>query len=76
MYSEVRFTAGPVAGVALMQMRLVNDLEAFWNESFVQLIYDNVSGRHDPRNIVTYVRSSMARKKQTRNWDANLRVKT
>ncbi|WP_424631716.1 hypothetical protein [Bradyrhizobium sp. SYSU BS000235] len=61
MYPEVRLTAWPMAGVALMQMGLVNDVDAFGNESFVQLIYDNISGRHDPRNIVTYVRSSMAR---------------
>jgi hypothetical protein len=59
--SKMRFTAGPVAGVALMQMGLVHDVEAFRNESFVQLICDRVSDRHDPRNIVTYLYSSMAR---------------
>jgi hypothetical protein len=57
----MRFTAGPVAGVSLMQMGFVHDVEAFGKESFVQLICDSISGRHDPRNIVTYLYSSMAR---------------
>jgi hypothetical protein len=62
IHSKVRFTAWPVAGVALMQMRLVNNVEAFGNEGFIQLICDSVFGRHDPRNIVTYLYSSMARR--------------
>jgi hypothetical protein len=54
IYPEMRFAAGPVAGVALMQMRFVADLEAFGNESFAQLVRDNVFdgflGRHGGGN--------------------------
>jgi hypothetical protein len=46
IYTEVRLAAGPVSGMALMQMRFVFDLEAFRRESFAQLIYDSVPGVH------------------------------
>jgi hypothetical protein len=29
-----------------MQMRFVRDVEAFWQESFTQLVYDSVLGVH------------------------------
>jgi hypothetical protein len=35
-----------VAGMALMQMGLVLDLEAFGTESFAQLLCDNLPGCH------------------------------
>lgn len=44
---EMRLTAWPVARMALMQMRFVRDVEAFRQESFTQLVYDNVPGAHD-----------------------------
>jgi len=40
--TEVRLAAWPVAGMALMQMGLVLHLEAFRNESFAQLVCDNL----------------------------------
>jgi len=46
IHPEVRLAARPVAGMALMQMGLVLDLEAFGKESFAQLICDNLLGRH------------------------------
>jgi hypothetical protein len=46
MYPEMRLAARSVAGMALMQMGLVLDLETFWKESFTQLICDSVLGRH------------------------------
>jgi hypothetical protein len=42
----MRFAARPVTGMAFMQMRFVRDVEAFWQESFTQLVYDNVLGAH------------------------------
>jgi hypothetical protein len=35
---EMRFAAGAVARMALMQMRFVGDVEAFRRESFMQLL--------------------------------------
>jgi hypothetical protein len=46
IHTEMRLAAGPVAGVPLMQMGLVLDLEAFGKESFAQLICDSLLGRH------------------------------
>jgi hypothetical protein len=46
IHSEMRLSAGPMAGMTLMQMGLVLDLEAFRNESFAQLVCDNLAGRH------------------------------
>jgi hypothetical protein len=54
------FAAGPVAGMALVQVGFVDHRDAFGSESFAQLVRDNVFHRHDPRNIVTYQRPSMA----------------
>ncbi len=53
IHPEMRLAARPVARVALMQMGLVDDIEAFGNESFAQLLRDSVAGRHDLRNIVS-----------------------
>ena len=47
IYPEVRLAARPVARMTLMQMRFVRDVEAFWQESFTQLVYDSVPGAHD-----------------------------
>lgn len=44
--TEVRLAAWPVAGMALMQMGLILNLEAFGKESLAQLICDSLSGRH------------------------------
>ena len=44
---EMRLAARPVAGMALMQMRFVRDIEALRQESFTQLVYDSVPGAHD-----------------------------
>jgi len=44
--TEMRLAAGPMSGMALMQMRLVFDLEAFRRESFTQLICDSIPGVH------------------------------
>ena len=46
IYPEMRLAARPVAGVPLMKMGLVLDLEAFGKESFAQLICDSLLGRH------------------------------
>src|SRR5438094_10368862 len=46
IYPEMRLAARPVAGMALMQMRFVRDVEAFRQESFTQLVYDNIPGAH------------------------------
>jgi hypothetical protein len=46
IHAEVRLAARPVARVPLMKMGFVLDLEAFWKESFAQLICDNLPGRH------------------------------
>jgi len=43
---EMRLAARPVAGMALMQMGFVRDVEAFGHESFTQLVYDIVLGAH------------------------------
>jgi hypothetical protein len=49
---EMRLTARPVAGVTLMQMRFVLDFEAFGDESFAQLVRDNISGGHGSADYV------------------------
>ncbi len=46
IYPEMRLASRPVAGMALMQMGLVLDLEAFGNESFAQLVCDSLPGCH------------------------------
>jgi hypothetical protein len=46
IHSEVRLAARPVAGMALMQMGFVLDLEAFGKESFAQLVCDSLPGCH------------------------------
>jgi hypothetical protein len=46
IHPEVRLAARPVAGVALMQMGFVLNLEAFRKESFAQLVCDSVTGCH------------------------------
>jgi hypothetical protein len=42
----MRLAGRPVAGMALMQMRFVLDLEAFGKESFAQLVCDNLPDCH------------------------------
>jgi hypothetical protein len=51
---EVRFAAGPVTRVALMQMGFVDNVEALGNESFAQLLCNSVFGVHDLCNIARY----------------------
>src|SRR5262245_46127476 len=46
IHPEMRLAARPVAGMALMQMGFVLDVEAFRKESFTQLICDSLLGRH------------------------------
>jgi hypothetical protein len=46
IHPEVRIAARPVAGMALMQMGFVLDLEAFRNESFAQLVCDSLLSCH------------------------------
>src|ERR1700692_4675769 len=46
IHPEVRLTAGSVAGMALMKMRFVSNLEAFGEERFAQLVCDSVPGAH------------------------------
>jgi hypothetical protein len=43
---EMRLAARPVARVALMQMGFVLNLDAFWKESFAQLVCDSLLGGH------------------------------
>ena len=57
IYTEMRLAARPVAGMALMQMRFVLDLEAFGKESFAQLVCDSLPGCHvAPLNLSTAFR--------------------
>ena len=46
MQPEVRLPAGPMPGMPLVQVGLVDDLEAFRGESLGQLIYDQVGRLH------------------------------
>ena len=46
IYAEVRLAAGPVAGMPLVQMGLVLDLEALGDESFAQLVGDSLYCSH------------------------------
>ena len=46
IHPEVCLAARLVAGMALVQMRFVLDLEAFGKESFAQLVCDNLPGCH------------------------------
>ncbi len=59
IYSEVGFAARPVAGMALVQMRFVDDVEAFRIEGLLQFLRDVVFGCHDMRNIGGYSSRSM-----------------
>ncbi len=54
MNPEMRFAAGAVPGVPFMQMRFIDDAEAFRMESVGQFFGDRVFGGHDMRNIVRY----------------------
>jgi hypothetical protein len=44
--SEMRFTAGPVPGMALVPMRFILDMKAFGCESLVQLFRDQIASVH------------------------------
>ena len=46
MDPEMRLAARPVPRVSLMEMGFVLDLEALGQESFAQLVRDNLPGRH------------------------------
>jgi hypothetical protein len=43
----VRFTAGPVAGMALMAVRFIFDTQAFGGEGLLQFFRDHILGAHD-----------------------------
>ena len=45
--TEVRFAAGPVAGMALMAVRFIFDLQAFGGEGLLQFFRDHILGAHD-----------------------------
>jgi hypothetical protein len=45
--TEVRFTAGTVAGMALVTVRLILDMQAFGREGLLQFFPDHVLGSHD-----------------------------
>src|SRR5262249_35158862 len=54
---EVRLAARPVAGMTLMQMRLVLDFKAFGKESFAQLVRDSLARVHvEELNLATAFR--------------------
>ncbi len=59
MNPEMCFAAGTVPGVPFMQMRFVDDAEAFRMESVGQFFGDRVFGGHDMRNIARYSAPSM-----------------
>jgi hypothetical protein len=46
MYPEMSLAAWPMAGMAFMQVRFVDDFEAFRQESFAQFVYDSVPCAH------------------------------
>src|ERR1700753_2239380 len=46
IHSEMRLAARPVAGMPSMQMGFVLDLEALGDESFAQLVCDNLLSCH------------------------------
>lgn len=54
MNSEMCLAAGAVPGVSFMQMRFIDDVEAFRMESIGQFFGDRVSDGHDMRNIARY----------------------
>jgi hypothetical protein len=56
----MRLAARPVAGMTLMQMRFVHDVDAFRHESFTQLVYNNILGAHGRGNTHQSSFSSMA----------------
>src|SRR5262249_30389463 len=59
---KVRLPARPMAGMALMQMRFVLDLEAFGKESFAQLVGDNLPCSHvTALNLASTFRQCRAR---------------
>lgn len=44
--TEMRFAAGTVAGMALVTVRLILDMQAFGRESLLQFFLDHVLGSH------------------------------
>ena len=56
---EMGFAARSVACVPFMQMRLIDDIEAFRCESIAQLFCDLIFCGHDLRNIARYWLRSM-----------------
>src|SRR4051812_49222361 len=47
---EMRFAVRPVAGMAFMKMRFIDDIDAFRRESFAQLVCDSVLHGHGGGN--------------------------
>src|SRR5215472_9590814 len=61
IHTEVCLAPRSVAGMALMQMRLVFDVEAFGMESFAQLICDSLLGCHETGlDLVAAFRQSLS----------------
>jgi hypothetical protein len=50
MYAEMALAARPVSGVPLMQMRFVDNLDAFRRESIFQLLRDGLADAHGASN--------------------------
>jgi len=46
IHAEVRFAAGPVAGVTFVPVGFVFDVQVFGRESFAQLFSDEILGSH------------------------------
>jgi len=45
--TEVGFAAGPVAGMTLVAVRFIFDLQAFGGEGLLQFFRDHILGAHD-----------------------------
>ena len=57
--SEMALAARPVAAMARMQVRFIDNVEAFRMKSLLQFLRDVIFGCHDMRNIVGYSSRSM-----------------
>ena len=72
---EMRFAARPVAGMALMQVRFVLNVEAFGRESFTQFAYDSVPCAHGGGiNSVAAVRQWRREKRYSQCQDLKRRA--
>lgn len=61
MNTEMRLAAGPMAGVTLMKIRLVGDIEAFRRESLNEFLRDVILDAHGERLNAQRSFASMAR---------------